>query len=235
MMNLNWRRFRRHWRTALAMMLYLALAAALVASTADLAAAISAQALNRDLEKAGPADRTLLITGTRYTFRDALYEDLEESLGDVLKARLVIRHSSLPADPRPSSLEAGSVPDLTRLEVFFINREGYFPPHHHLCHLRGARIRNVNSTYDFPSPDNRTPIGNRLYLFELVGDEDDRFPLLPQVLHDLHEILYFLRGKHRRRLVKDQYFRVPVEHLHDLDPLLHAYGYILYLCVRIDV
>jgi hypothetical protein len=121
MMNLNWRRFRHHWQTALAMMLYLALAAALVASTSDFAAAISARELNRDLEKAGPADRTLLITGTRYTFRDALYEDLEESLGDVLKARLVIRHSSLPADPRPSSLEARSVPDLTRLEVYALD------------------------------------------------------------------------------------------------------------------
>jgi hypothetical protein len=99
MMQLTLRHLRRHWRLNLAVLLCLTLASALPASLSSYAAAVAARELNQSLDEARPAERNLLITGTPYTFSEELYEQLQERLGEVLKAQWVIRHATLSADP----------------------------------------------------------------------------------------------------------------------------------------
>ena len=55
-----------------------------------------------------------------------------------------------------------------------------------------------------------------------------------EVFDDLHQLVYFLRGKHSRRLVKYQYVIVAIQHLEYLCALLHAYGDILYESIRVN-
>jgi hypothetical protein len=122
MMELTLRHLRHHWRLNLAGLLCLTLASALLASLSGYNAAIAARELSRALDEAGPAERTLLITGTPSTFRDELYASLQQSLGKMLKDRLVIRHAALPADPPASDAAAGRMPVIERLDVYSFDR-----------------------------------------------------------------------------------------------------------------
>ena len=97
--NLTLRHLRRHWRLNGAVLLCLTLASALLAGFSGYTVAIATRELNQSLDEARPAERGLLITGPRHTFSEALYELLQERLGEILKDRLVIRHATSPADP----------------------------------------------------------------------------------------------------------------------------------------
>lgn len=122
MMDLVFRHLRRHWRLSLVILLCLALASALMASLSGHAAAVSAGELQRRLEGASPAERSLLITGTLYTFGDELYASLQQKLGRLLKDRLVIRHATLLADPRRPGEGAGREQAITYLEVYSFDK-----------------------------------------------------------------------------------------------------------------
>ncbi|MPN42181.1 hypothetical protein SDC9_189737 [bioreactor metagenome] len=66
-----------------------------------------------------------------------------------------------------------------------------------------------------------------------MGDEQDALALPGKAPHHFHQLVDFLRGQYRRRLIKDQYLVIPVQHLEDLHTLLHAHRNILDLRVRI--
>lgn len=117
--NLTLRHLRRHYRLNVAVLLCLTLASALLAGFSGYTVAIAARELNQSLDEARPAERSLLITGTRYTFSEELYELLQEKLGKVLKDRLVIRHATSPADPQPA-IEGKRVVAL--LDVYSFNK-----------------------------------------------------------------------------------------------------------------
>jgi hypothetical protein len=148
MMELTLRRLRRHWRLNLAVLLCLTLASALLASLSGYVAAISARELSRSLEEASPAERTLLITGTLYTFRDELYASLQHSLGKTLKDRLVIRHAALPADPS-SSVGTGRRQAITRLDVVSFD---YLPERVRVVEGRLPDQVNLMEAHGWPPP-----------------------------------------------------------------------------------
>src|SRR5215471_18970250 len=75
---------------------------------------------------------------------------------------------------------------------------------------------------DLAAPDDRDVVGDRLHLFELVRDEDDRPPALPQFAHDPEQVLGLAGGQHGGGLVEYQNLGVTEQRLDDLDPLLHA-------------
>ncbi len=100
MMHLAWRHLIRHWRVNVVVLLCLTLASALLATLSGYATAVATRELNRTLEQAGPAERSLLVSGGPYAFNEELYKQLQERLGQVLKERVVIRHATLPADPQ---------------------------------------------------------------------------------------------------------------------------------------
>ena len=55
-----------------------------------------------------------------------------------------------------------------------------------------------------------------------MGDEEDGFALLLEPTHDLHQLVDLLRGQNSGGLIKDQDLVVAVEHLQDLNTLLHT-------------
>jgi hypothetical protein len=122
MINFTLRHLRRHWRLNVAVLLCLTLASALAASLSSYADAIAARELSQTLDGASPAQRSLLITGTLYTFSEELYENLQEKLGKVLKDRMVIRHATLSADPPLSTKGIGGKPAVARLEVYSFDK-----------------------------------------------------------------------------------------------------------------
>lgn len=119
MIDLTLRHLTRHWRLNGAVLLCLTLASALLAGFSGYTAAIAARELHQSLDEARPAERSLLITGTRYTFSEELYKNLREKLGQILQDRLVIRHAVSSADPQPPIAEKRAV---ALLDVYSFNK-----------------------------------------------------------------------------------------------------------------
>ena len=105
MINLTLRHLTRHWRLNLAVLLCLTLTSALLAGFSSYTVAVATHELNQTLDEARPAERGLLIMGSRYTFSEALYELLQEKLAQVLKDRLVIRPNAATFKPKACSIQ----------------------------------------------------------------------------------------------------------------------------------
>ena len=120
--NLTLRHLTRHWRLNVAVLLCLTLASALLAGFSAYTVAVAAQELNQSLDEAHPAERSLLITGSRYAFSKELYEPLQERLGQVLKDRLVIRHATSPADPQPAIEETSQKRVVALLDLYSFDK-----------------------------------------------------------------------------------------------------------------
>ena len=117
MINYTLRHLRRHWRLNAAVVLCLTLASALAASSSGYANAIAARELSRTWDGASPSQRSLLITGTRDTFTEELYVNLQEKLGKLLMDRMVIRYATLTPDPPLSTEGMSHQRPVTRLDV----------------------------------------------------------------------------------------------------------------------
>src|SRR5699024_761850 len=65
--------------------------------------------------------------------------------------------------------------------------------------------------------------------------EEDGLAFLGKAPHDLHQLVNFLRGEHGGRLVENQNFVIPVEHLQDFGTLLHTHGDVLHLGVQVHL
>ena len=122
MIDLTLRHLRRHYRLNVAALLCLTLASALLVGFSAYTVAVAAQELNQSLDEARPTERSLLITGPRYAFSKELYEPLQESLGQVLKDRLVIRHATSPADPQPAIEETSQKRVVALLGLYSFNK-----------------------------------------------------------------------------------------------------------------
>ncbi len=117
----TWRHLRRHWRLNLGVLLCMTLASALLAGFSSYSHAVAAQELSQTLEEVRPSERNLLITGTRYTFSEALFGRLQELLGETLKDRLIVRRAISPADPQPS-LEGSDKQIVALLDLYSFNQ-----------------------------------------------------------------------------------------------------------------
>ncbi len=69
-------------------------------------------------------------------------------------------------------------------------------------------------------------------LAQLVSDEDDGRPLIPQLLQHLEQVIRLLRGEYPGRLVEDQDAGTAIERLENFDPLLQAHRQIFHLLVQ---
>ena len=67
-----------------------------------------------------------------------------------------------------------------------------------------------------------------------MRDKQDALALSGEVFHYLHELLYLLRGEHRRGLVENEDLVFAVEHFEDLGALLHTDGDVLDKRVGLD-
>ena len=90
--------------------------------------------------------------------------------------------------------------------------------HHPRQRSRGLLLRIAGRDLLAAAQD-RGGVAKPLHLVELVADVEDRAALgLQPVQHD-EELIGFLRGQDRGRLIEDQEFRVLHQHAHDLDAL----------------
>ena len=107
--------------------------------------------------------------------------------------------------------------------------------HHHVGQLLLVGVAGVHGTHIAALTQNRHPVRHRHDLVELVGDEEDGFPLRRQVLHNGHQLVDLLGRQHGGGLVEDEDLVVAVEHLQDLGTLLHTHSDILHLGVQVHV
>jgi hypothetical protein len=103
MIRFTLRHLIRHWRLDLTVLLSLTLGSATLISLSGYEAVMSTQELHRTLALASPAERSLFITGSPYTFDEILYQNLQNSLGTAFNERIELRYAKLQADPQPAA------------------------------------------------------------------------------------------------------------------------------------
>ena len=122
---------------------------------------------------------------------------------------------------------------IARLGRFLAHPQLDRPADHQRRELGAGRGRRPLPD-DLPAPDDRDVVGDRLDLFELVRDEDDRPAALPQFAHDPEQVLGLAGGQHGGGLVEDEHPGVAEQRLDDLDPLLHADRQVLHEGVGVN-
>lgn len=122
MIDLTWRQIARRWQLDVAVWLCLTLACALAASLSGYADAIAAQELRRTWDDARPARRSLLITGPRSVFTEAMYANLKTKLGSVVMDRMEIRHATVIPDPPASTGSADRQRAIPILDVYAFDK-----------------------------------------------------------------------------------------------------------------
>ncbi len=120
-------------------------------------------------------------------------------------------------------------------EGFLLTEKLHVAANHHAGQLFFGSFADVDGADVLALAQDRAAVGNCHDLVELVGDEEDGFSFFCEVLHDLHQLVDFLRRQNRGRLVEDQNFVVTVEHFQNFGTLLHADGDIADQSVRIDL
>ena len=82
--------------------------------------------------------------------------------------------------------------------------------HHHFGKQGFGGFPGFHGAHIFSFPKDAYPVGNVQHLMKLVSNDYHRFAVLFHVAHDFKQLLRFLRGKHRRRLVQNQNVRAAV-------------------------
>ena len=124
---------------------------------------------------------------------------------------------------------------LLGLGRLLMDRELHIPAHHHAGELLPAGLGDVHGADILALPQDGAPVRHGHDLVEFVGDEQNGLALRRQILHDLHQLVDLLGRQHGGGLVENQDLVVPVEHLQDLRPLLHAHGDVLHQRVRVHL
>ena len=125
--------------------------------------------------------------------------------------------------------------DISRPGGSLVDVEVDLSAHHHLGHALLGSIGHAHRVHEPAPPEDGAGPRDLLDLLELVRDEQDGLALADEPAHDLHELPDLLRRQDGRGLVEDEDLRVAVEHLEDLDSLLHADRDVLDLGLGIDI
>ena len=116
----------------------------------------------------------------------------------------------------------------------FFHLEAHRTPYHHLRQAVFVGAFWDGFTDHRAAPDDQDAVGHIQHFAQLVGNKDDRLSLMIQLAHDPEQLIRFLRGEHRGRLIKDEDIRLAVEQLDDLHALLHAHRQVAHVSVRVN-
>ena len=122
----------------------------------------------------------------------------------------------------------------TRSLLRALNRQVYLTANHHAGQL-GCGGTRFCFAHNLAQANHNNSVGYRFHLTKLVGDEDDRSTRRSQLLHDRHEFIGLLRGKHRGWLVEHQSLGVAAKCFDDLHALLHTNGKVAHQRIRVYV
>ena len=139
-------------------------------------------------------------------------------------ARTSSSKSATVVTPRSSSTHScGDVEhDVAGRGGRLVDGEGHVAAHHQRGEGLLGGLGRVGLTDHLPAPEHDDAVGDGEHLAELVGDEDDRLPLLHQALDHREELVDLAGREHGRGLVEDEDVGLAVERLDELDALLLA-------------
>ena len=106
---------------------------------------------------------------------------------------------------------------------------------HHVGKLLLGGLACVDGADVLALAQNAHAVGDLHDLVELMGDEENGLAFAGKLLHRGHQFLDLLRSQNCGRLIEDEDLVVAVEHLQNLNALLHADGDILDLRVKVDI
>ena len=104
-----------------------------------------------------------------------------------------------------------------------VDGERHVAAHHQGGEALLGGLGRVGLAHHLAASEHDDAVGDGQHLAELVGDEDDRLPLLDQAADDREEVVDLARGEHGGGLVEDEDVGVAVERLDQLDALLLAH------------
>ena len=110
--------------------------------------------------------------------------------------------------------------------------EADLPAHHEVGDVMLGYPGRLPRGDDARVPHHRDPVRDPLHFLQLVGDEDDRLPVVLQLLQRHEKLLRLLRGQDGGWLIQDQELRIAVQGLEDFHALAHADGQVLDLPIR---
>ena len=102
---------------------------------------------------------------------------------------------------------------------------------HHFRQRSLAGVCGFNRADVFALAQNRNAVGNFQHFVELMGDNDDGFPILAHIAHDVKELFGFLRSQNGGRLVENQNLRTAIEHFDDFKRLLLTDAHLIDLLI----
>ena len=126
--------------------------------------------------------------------------------------------------------------DLAGLGGRLVDVEVHLAADHHLGHALLARSSATPTVLDQPAPpQDRAGAATSFISLSLCVMRRTVLPSPTSLPHDPHELVDLLGREHGGGLVEDEDLGVAVEHLEDLDALLHADRDVLDLGLGIDV
>ncbi len=103
-----------------------------------------------------------------------------------------------------------------------VHRKADLPAHHQIGHSLRICLGHVQHIDQLAAAKDGAAVCDLLDLFQLMRDQDDGLAVIPQAADDLQEEFDLLGRQYGSGLVEDQDLRLPVQHLKDLDALLHG-------------
>src|SRR6056297_1584643 len=112
---------------------------------------------------------------------------------------------------------------ISRLFVFLLNRQDHLAPNHQVGKVCFTGLGGFSLTDNFSSPQNIHAVGYRHYLFQFVGDDNNRNSRIAQPLDNLKQLINLLRGEHSGGFVQDEDIGLAVQCLQNFNTLLQTY------------
>ena len=113
--------------------------------------------------------------------------------------------------------------------------QAYLLADHHFGQHILVGLGGIDGTDVLAAAENGHAVGECQDLVELMGDDDDRFPVVPHTAQDREQHLGLLGSQHGGGLVQNQDVGVAVEDLDDLHRLLLRYRHFVDLLVGVHV
>ena len=117
--------------------------------------------------------------------------------------------------------------------LFYLER--YRTTYHHCSHFIYRCRSYIHNTNKFTSSNDSTSFCYSLYFIKLMSNENDALTFRCKILHNYHKFVYFLRCKYSCRFVENKNICISIEHLQNLDSLLHTYCYVFDDHIRFDL
>ena len=88
--------------------------------------------------------------------------------------------------------------------------EDHISPNHHLCQFGLAGIPGLHISNHLTALNHRHAVTQIHNFPQLMGDNNDGLPLVPQHFQVFHQLVNFLRRQNRRGLIQNQDIHVAV-------------------------